>query len=236
MAERLLTVRRREPVVHQVYGELRRAVLDGRLAAGARLVETELAAQLGVSRTPIREAISKLQAEGLVDPLPHGGVAVRDFTPELVEIYGMRQRLEGFAANLAAQRIDAAGLRRLEEACEAALAAVDSDSLEDRAELNNTFHRLLTAASGSPRVIRAVEDLRGYFLNARFLGLYDRETALRYHAQHAQIVAAVRARNGPLAERLVREHLEAALAMIRHGFERSRGRRDAPRRERGGRG
>src|SRR5439155_5688707 len=154
-----------------------RALLDQRFQVGDRLVETDLADMLGVSRTPVREALSKLEAEGLLEPLPTGGVAVRDLRAELAEIYGLRQRLEGYAAGLAASRIAEPELAALEEACERALAALDTASLEARAELNNAFHRRLVEASHSPRLIRLTNDYRDYFLTQQLLQFYDRETA-----------------------------------------------------------
>lgn len=211
----LMRVRRQPPVVTQVYQELRRAVLEQRFRAGERLVETDLADRLGVSRTPVREALSRLEVEGLLESLPNGGVAVRDFGAELLEIYGLRQRLEGYAANLAAQRIGEAELAELAAVCDRAREAVDSAPLKERAELNNRFHRLLTEASHSPRLIRMANDYRDYFLNDRMLSAYDRDTALRHHRQHRQIVEALRQRDGERAERLVREHFASALDVIR---------------------
>jgi len=177
---------------------------------------------LHISRTPVREALSKLEVDGLVDLLPAGGVVVRNIEPELEEIYGLRQRIEGYAASLAAQRITAAEVAELEEICKRALAAVDSHSLEERAELNNTFHRLLTAASHSPRLIRLTGSYREFFLNQRMLQFYDRETAVRHHDQHRRIVDALRRRDGDRAERLVTEHFQSALAIIRAALQSGR--------------
>jgi DNA-binding GntR family transcriptional regulator len=170
---------------------------------------------LGVSRTPVREALSKLEVDGLVDLLPTGGVVVRNIEDELVEIYGLRQRVEGYAAHLAAQRITADELAALEDVCSAALAAVDRKGLKERAELNNTFHRRLTEASHSPRLIRLTDSYREYFLNARFLRLYDRAAAVKQHRQHSEILEAVRQHRGDRAERLVAEHFQSAVAVIR---------------------
>src|SRR5579871_496410 len=208
-------VSRAEPVAVQAYRLIRQAILQGQFSPGQRLIETELAAMLGVSRTPVREALSKLEVDGLVDLLPTGGLVVRNIENELVEIYGLRQRVEGYAANLAARRITADELAALEDVCSAALAALDSRGLEERAELNNTFHRRLTEASHSPRLIRLTNSYREYFLNARFLGLYDREAAVKQHRQHCEILEAVRQHRADRAERLVAEHFQSALAVIR---------------------
>ncbi len=214
-----LQVVRAEPVALQAYRALRQGILQGQFKAGSRLIETEVAEMLGISRTPVREALSKLEVDGLVDLLPTGGVVVRDIEAELEEIYGLRQRAEGYAAYLAARRITPEALAALEEVCERARAAVDTRPLEERAALNNTFHRLLTEASGSARLIRLTTGYREYFLNQQILRFYDRDTALRRHEQHRQIVEALRQRDPERAERLVGEHFQSALAVIRAGWQ-----------------
>lgn len=199
----------------QAYRLIRRAILERRLNPRQRLIETELAAMLGVSRTPVREALSRLEVDGLVDLQPTGGFIVRDIEDELAEIYELRQRIEGYAANLAARRITPEELARLDDVCSRGLAAVDAEDLNGRVELNNAFHRLLTEASHSPRLIRLTGSYREYFLNAGFLRRYDRDTAVRHHRQHSAILDAVRRGQGDLAERLVAEHFQSALAVIR---------------------
>ncbi len=215
-------IQRSEPVTIQAHRALRQAILQQRFRPGQRLIETELAEMLGVSRTPIREALSKLEFEGLVDIVPTGGVIVRNSEEEFEEIYGLRQRVEGYAANLAARRIRPEELTALETACDRALAALDSASLEERAALNNAFHQLLTEASHSPRLIRLTNGYREYFLSHRTLQFYDRDTAVRHHMQHQQIVEALRQRDGDRAERLLAEHFQSAFVIIRAALEAGR--------------
>jgi DNA-binding GntR family transcriptional regulator len=220
-------IQRAEPVAVQAHRALRRAILAQQFKPGQRLIEAELAEMLGVSRTPIREALSKLEYEGLVDLAPTGGVVVRNTEEEFEEIYGLRQRVEGYAANLAARRITAEELAALDAACDRALAALDRAALEERAALNNAFHDLLTEASHSPRLIRLTKTYREYFLSRRTLAFYDRDTAARHHAQHREIVEALRRRDGDGAERLLAEHFQSALAVIRAALH---ARRTGPRR------
>jgi DNA-binding GntR family transcriptional regulator len=222
MNEEMVRIQRREPVVNQVHQALRKAVLQRQFQPGERLVETELAVMLGVSRTPVREALSKLEVEGLVESLPAGGVAVRDIEAELAEIYGLRQRIEGYAAYLAAQRVSDDELSTIAESQQIVLAAIDNPSLQARADLNNAFHRLLIEASHSPRLIRLSNDYRDYFLNQRILQFYDRETSLRHIRQHDAIVDALRARDSEQAEERVREHFRSALTVIQTSLERER--------------
>lgn len=211
-------VKRHRGAATQVHQILRDALLQSKFSAGERLVETQLAEMLGVSRTPVREALSKLEAEGLVEPVATGGVVVRDLESELVEIYELRRRLEGYAAALAAQRITDDELDALDEVRREALAMIDQPSPERRAELNNRFHALLTDASHSPRLVRLVNDYRDYFLNRDFIRYYDRETGMRQHEQHREIVEALRERDATRCEQLVWDHFERALEVIQRGL------------------
>lgn len=212
-------VKRHQGAAVQVHQILRQALLQSKFPAGERLIETQLAEMLGVSRTPVREALSKLEAEGLVETAPSGGgVIVRDLQAELVEIYGLRQRLEGYAAALAATHITEDELAALDDVRQQALAMIDQPSPERRAELNNRFHSLLTEASHSPRLVRLVNDYRDYFLTPEFILYYDRATGMRQHEQHREIVEALRSRDVARCEQLVKDHFERALAVIRHGL------------------
>ena len=223
-----LKIQRSEPVTVQAHRALRQAILQQRFKPGQRLIETELAEMLGVSRTPVREALSKLEFEGLVDLVPTGGVIVRNSEEEFEEIYGLRQRVEGYAANVAARRIRPEELTAIETACDRALAALDSASLEERAALNNAFHQLLTESSHSRRLIRLANSYREYFLSHRTLQFYDRDTAVRHHMQHRQIVEALRRRDGDRAERLLAEHFQSALVIIRAALGSGRAGSPAP--------
>src|SRR5262249_33101185 len=105
---------KRRRLVDDAVEALRKAILDGRFLPGARLRQTDLADQLAISRTPIREALVRLQQEGLVDLLPGGGVRVKLLElDEAVELYDLREMLDGLAARLAAGRADAATFTRL---------------------------------------------------------------------------------------------------------------------------
>src|ERR1700722_6549718 len=128
-------VDRGERVADQVYRTLRRAIIMGELKPGSRLREVEVAETLKVSRTPVREAISRLIGARLLLELPVGGVEVVDASAELSEIYYIREALESCAARLAAQRITEPLLARL-EALIAAAEAIGSKSFDERVRLN----------------------------------------------------------------------------------------------------
>ncbi|MGH7188906.1 MAG: GntR family transcriptional regulator [Acetobacteraceae bacterium] len=225
-----VVVRRLEPmatVTERTYWELRRALLHRAIRPGERLLEAKLAQQLGVSRTPVREALARLVAEGLADQIPGSrGVIVRDIQQELDDIYGLRQVLEGYAARLAAARITAEELGGIDELCDEIGARIEGAEeseveLQAHAELTNSFHLRIAQASRSPRLAHLISNYRDYFLSSDFLRLYDRGDMRKLNRQHHAIMAALRARDGTLAERLVQEHFADAAAIIRGHAERA---------------
>lgn len=201
-------------VADQTYKQLRLAILSGELPANSRLVESDLADRLNVSRTPVREAISRLVNDLLVKPLPHGGVEVINTLNEYEDIFAIREALEGMAACLAALRITDKELAHLQEIfkeeCHLPL-----DSYRKRSELNNQFHYCILQASRSKRLIKMVEGFREFFISESTIVRYskrDTQTALKHHQE---IIDALLVRNGKLAERLVRKHLTHSKARIR---------------------
>ena len=139
-----LPVARADRVADQVYRHLRQAILNETIKPGARLRETEIASALKVSRTPVREAISRLIGDWLVRSLHTGGVEVIDPTEEIVEIYYIREALEVCAGKLAATRITREQLAGLDSLAKAAKTA----SFNERVRLNQEFHLAIAEASG----------------------------------------------------------------------------------------
>jgi len=191
----------------QIYRQLRKAILSGEILSRTRLVEAEVAIWLGASRTPVREAISRLIRDRLVTRLPAGGVEVVDTQSEYDEICFIREALEGAAARLAALHINEAELTRLEALMQESLKS-PLDDYQGRLELNQEFHQIIFNASRSSRLVAMINDFHEFFLNERVLEMYtrrDTDTAVKHHLE---IVDALRARDGRRAEKLVRRHLE----------------------------
>jgi DNA-binding GntR family transcriptional regulator len=200
---------------------LQRDILDGRLALGERLAQDELCARFGVSRTPIREALTKLQSSGLVSLRPNRGAIVR--TPprrEVQELYELRAELEGFAAERAAARIGALGLRRLDRAQEdlvAAVSGLDPAVTGTGTELttpigaaNDAFHDAILEAADNRTLQRDVLRLRGAFPKdhvTEALRSVDELLALNVD-EHELIGAALAAGDG--ARRTMTDHVAHA--------------------------
>jgi DNA-binding GntR family transcriptional regulator len=200
-----------EPMSQQVYRHLRRAILHGRIPPHEQLVEADLAKRLGVSRTPVREAVLLLRADGLLTPLPGGGVAVKDVRAELEDILGIREALEVYAARLAVARGTPAELKRLELICDE-YDALAYREVEKRARLNRDFHGTLVGASRNPRLVKILAEYREFFLAAS--RLYDAETVDRTAQEHRAILEAVKGGDAAGVERLIRTHLARAAHAI----------------------
>jgi len=147
-ATRLTKITHRS-VSTEVYERLKESVLDGTLPPGTRLVETHIAEQLGVSRSPVREAFLLLESDGLIVNKPNEGVLVRELSDEEIwEIYTARIVLEGYLARLAAERATAEDIERLHDALERLLDAVNRDDFPAAAKADFRLHRLIWHISG----------------------------------------------------------------------------------------
>lgn len=208
----------RRSIVEQVYERLRDAILQREFEPGERLVETRIAESLGISRTPIREVFSRLEAEGLVERLPTGGIVVGDVVPELSEIYGLRQRLEGFAARLAAERASDEELDEIEAACAEGQRATSGESYEGRSAANRKFHTLIAKATHSPRLVRLASEYYEYSLNHGTRRHWDEVLTRRLQEQHNAIVAALRDRDPDVAEQRMQEHISTAFAIVQQAL------------------
>ncbi len=201
-------------IVDRVYDALRARILDGSVAPGARLRQEALADELGVSRTPLREALRRLASEGLVELEANRGARVPALTrADLMAAYDARLAIEPGAARLAAVVRDEAALRRMDGAIAAHRRASGSAALF---EANRAFHLALVAAAANEHLSRLAEFLWAARIGALIYGRQD-ETAAEVAAdadEHAAIAAAVAAADADEAERLVREHVARARGLF----------------------
>lgn len=193
----------------QAYDRFREGLRNGDLRPGQRVLEVELAERLGMSRTPVREAIRRLQAEGLIAHGPGGGLCVAHYDhAEVAELYGMREALEGTAARLAARRAGRPDILLL-EALVAAEAALPPEAV---AEHNRRFHRALHQAAHNRYLLRALAPIGDALLLLGPTTLAHPGRAAAARAEHARIVAAVAAGDADAAEAAARAHIAAAHA------------------------
>jgi DNA-binding GntR family transcriptional regulator len=192
----------------QAYAAVRGYIVEGALPPGTRLVEQKLTQSLGVSRTPLREALRRLEQDGLIERQRGGGLFVTELTDEgLKEIMGIRAVLEGYCARLAAERATEEQLAALQRAHDDAAAAIERDDLAALVAANTRFHDGIDAASRSPRCIAMISDIREWVLRYRSEALADTATRQRSFEQHVEMLGALRAREGRRVEQLMRDHI-----------------------------
>lgn len=203
---------------------IRAAVLGGQLVPGQRLKEKELAAELGLSRTPIREALLILQSEGLLVGDPNRGSTVRLYDErDLVDIYSVRALLEGYGARQAAAEIDQAHIAELEASCDRfAQRRIENDRM-GLLEENARFHRLIVDAASTTRLAEMISASAALPLayQATFY-MSDDETQLSERA-HRRLTDALSRGDGERADLIMREHIYAGrdflIDRLRHATE-----------------
>jgi len=191
------------------YVRLLEEIRTGSLRPGARLTETELAKRLNVSRTPVREAIRKLEADGLVEHVARVGAVVRTLDyAEIIELYEMRAVLESTAARMAAHAATKIEIEELEEInTEMADAIEDSDRIY---ELNRQFHLLLLGAAKNRFLIKSMATLQKTLMILGATTLSETARASSAIEEHRAVLVALRDRDALAAESSMRAHIEAA--------------------------
>ncbi len=198
-------------LVGLIQTQLQNAILEGRLAPGARIVEAELARQMGVSRAPVREAARRLESAGLVVSRPRHGFAVRTMSAkEIDDLYAVRIQLELMAVALACQHASNAGLDALAARVEDMVARADQLSRPERVAADLAFHGHICALSGNDYLLRLFENMLN---EVRMLLAWTEDTfgsPQDLAATHRPIVQAIRARDVQAAQAALRYHLDEA--------------------------
>lgn len=192
----------------QVYQMLRKAILSEEIKPGEKLVERKIATKLGVSRTPVREALRMLETEGLVKHIPRRGVVVTRLSPqEAWEIYQIRSVLEGLAARLAAEWITEEEIEHIERLLEEMEKAVEAKNLAYLNELNNQFNDAIYTAARSPRLKQMITNLYDYIASFARIGYNLPGRIQEVLAEHRGIFEAIKRGDVEEAERLARAHV-----------------------------
>jgi len=197
------------PVRERAYKYLKTSILSGRFNPGERLTEEHLAKELGISRTPIREALHKLESEGLIKPLAtRGFIASQDSKEEVKELFEIRAVLEGYALRVICGRITDLVLAQLEETVEQAEEALGRHCLDEVFRWNTRFHDTLhELITDKHRLYHQMVTMRQYVLRYRKNTLQYPDGGRRTVDGHRKILLALRLRDPDLCERLMREHI-----------------------------
>ncbi|MCI8274937.1 MAG: GntR family transcriptional regulator [Lachnospiraceae bacterium] len=196
------------PLREVVFNTLRRAILRGELVPGQRLMEIQLAEKMGVSRTPVREAIRKLELEGLVVMIPRKGAEVAHISGKnLRDVLEVRRALEELAGELACKRMTEEELRQLEKANHKFISVLGSDDITVIAQADEAFHGLIYQATDNDRLIQMVNHLREQMYRYRIEHIKDRSQRKLLVQEHQEIMRALSARDVEATRRTIRNHI-----------------------------
>ncbi|MDR3541977.1 MAG: GntR family transcriptional regulator [Desulfosporosinus sp.] len=192
-----------------VFSILRDAILDKKLAPGQRLVERNIAEQLGVSRTPVREAIRKLELERLVTHIPRKGVVVSGFTKaDIIEILLIRASLEALICSIAATKIKPKEVERLELLVKEISDEHGRGNFKKSNQLNDKFHEIVYRAAESPRLYNLFNMLREYITKFTQVAYSKPGRPEEVWTEHNEIIEALRNHDSTLAEVAAKRHVE----------------------------
>ncbi len=199
----------------KVYEILFGEIVNRKLKPGHRLVESCLAEELGVSRTPLRDAIARLAKEGFVEINPRKGACIKEFNIEdVIEVYDIRKSLERLAISLAVLKIEDNDLKRLKDLFskgnKKALARADAE-----------LHHLIINSSGNKKLINMLDNLYNFIEVFRVTGYYFKDRAEKAASGHIKILNALIKRDKTLAEKLIEEHIETTKQDILYNFKQS---------------
>jgi DNA-binding GntR family transcriptional regulator len=196
------------------YSEIRSKIVEGVFPPGSHLEEESIAEAVGVSRTPVREALRRLASEGFVEFVPHQGAFVPAWTTaDYHEIFDLRAILESFGARLAARQVSDETLATLEDLTaqmEALAARMTKARMDALANLNNLFHSTVVQASGNRRLLQLAQSAVALPLVLRTFQRYSPERLQRSMQHHREIVDALRARDENWAEAVMKTHILSA--------------------------
>lgn len=204
------------PLSDAVYHAISQALRSGRLPANSRLIEADLASALAVSRTPVRDALRRLESDGLVRSEPNRGYVVADLMSDVAHVFLIRERLEGLAAGMAAETITRPELEKLDglQLEMERLLTTEPTDVERLVELNGELHRRITEASRSPRLIQLIERLHPQYMSFQVLRLYTDKQRRRSIREHREILDALWQRDSEVAERVINRHLEHGKTVV----------------------
>lgn len=215
-----LEIRNYKPLGEVVFEYLRESILNGTLKPGERLMEIALADQMGVSRTPVREAIRKLEKESFVEMIPRKGAYVADLTAkDIIDVLDIRILLEGFASAQAAERMTQEELVKLETTLNAFNDAVERADRQAMIDLDNAFHDCIFDATKNNKLIDIVKDLHDQFQRFRLTYFNEFDNYPELQKWHRNIFDAIVRRDAVIAKQSAEHHVKLIKDMVIHWKE-----------------
>lgn len=195
------------PIREVVLERLRKAIIEGTLEQGDRLVETYIAENMGVSRTPVREAFRQLEIEGLAENIPRKGTVVKGISKkDIIEIYEIREMLEGLEFRLACSNISESQIADLKEKISVMEQCIDNDDITKYWKVHGEFHGTILYCSGNKRLIDQMKQIYEYLSSLRNFTLVMNERRLQAMKEHKALIEAFEKKDELLAENIGREH------------------------------
>lgn len=215
---RLFTKQKRATLKERALKVIREAIRNGKLKPGERLIETQLAEEMQISRFPIREAMRCLEKEGLVKTEPFKGTYVTQISEkDMEELYSLRSSLEELAVRILIENLDEKKVKKLESIVQVMAQASKTDSLDKMIAEDLRFHQTICELSGHRKLLEVWQTLENQLRVFLMIEKDFFESAYQYVSTHHPILEAIKYRNKKRAEKEIREHLELAMRVIREG-------------------
>ncbi len=210
-------------LTQRVYKDLRTAIITGKIAGGTRLVESVLAADMQVSRTPVREALHKLALEGLLYSIPRAGYIVEEMSDyDIQDLFTTRMTIEQIAARLAMEKITEEELNRLELNIKKTDDILESELTEKMADLDMAFHGIIYKATRSKTMYQICQTLSDHTLKYRIALIHLPEIARKTRDGHNKIFEAILSKEPSRVDEAIQSHLQLAKKDIKELLERKR--------------
>jgi DNA-binding GntR family transcriptional regulator len=204
-----------QSAVERLFDRMRTHIIEGRFAPGQRLVEADLTEQFKISRGPLREAVRRLAAEGLVDITHNRGARVKRLDhAEVLELYEVREVMEGLAARLAAERANAAERKDIKAAFDDMAKALKANDVRGYIGLNSGFHALIMKTARNAPLEAAITRLQTPVLRVQFESMMTQDVVQESFEEHRGIVDAIVGKNADQAELLMRHHVRRSRELI----------------------
>jgi DNA-binding GntR family transcriptional regulator len=209
----MMKIIQKEKLSNQVYNVLREMIIDHRFQPGSRLNVEQLARELAVSRTPVWEAVGRLEQEGLLENIPNRGVFMATLTPQIAfELYQVREELEALAARLAAPRIEDSVLEEMEKCLEMQRQVIEDADLVAYSRLDFEFHAAVYLASGNQVLQELLQTIK---TKMRPLSLQVRPLLSRFYQDHQDILSALKKHDPDAAAAAFRRHNSKMMELMR---------------------
>ncbi len=211
-----------KPLREVIFTTLRDAIIVGELRPGERLMEVKLAEKMGVSRTPVREAIRKLELEGLVDMIPRKGAHVADLSvKDIVDVLEVRASLDGLAALLAAERITDEEIDELNHVNSQFVSFLQKENLQGSIKKDVEFHEIIYRSSRNEKLIQIVSNLREQVQRFRVIYLKDYVNPKELEKEHKDIIDAICSKDSELSHKVAQNHIKSQQESIINAIKRS---------------